>query len=178
MLLRTIICFKDIGLFSGKNQYNVYGDEYSGNHVAIFECELKAPPQMAFVDHTYAQYLDAYRINFKNWRIVDIDNYMKGNSFFPAVKEESVWDKEVETLLGHPKGGSPPIWREEEAKENPHFADEVMWPMLREVTAQIEKMDTNSNRLMSPLHKKKEELRKAISESQPVEGAKKESVKE
>ena len=42
MHLRTTICLKDIGLFSGGNK--IYGDAYSGNHVAIFETEMKAPP--------------------------------------------------------------------------------------------------------------------------------------
>jgi hypothetical protein len=86
MLLRVTINFKDIGKFTGRDA--LYGDEYTGNHIAIFECELKAPPQMALVDHTYNQYIDAYRVNFRNWKIVDIDNYMEGNHFFSELKEE------------------------------------------------------------------------------------------
>ena len=89
MLLRVTINFKDIGLFSSKD--GLYGDEYSGNHIAIFECELKQPPQIALIDHTYADFIDAYRINFRNWKIVDIDNYMEGNHFFSELKEEDVW---------------------------------------------------------------------------------------
>jgi len=92
MLLRTTICFKNVGQFESKDRTKLYGNEYSGNHIAIFECELKAPPQMAFVDHTYAQYIDNYRINFKNWKIVDIDNWMDGNHYFSELKEEKVWN--------------------------------------------------------------------------------------
>ena len=53
MLLRTTVCFKDVGKFAIKGQARPpYGDDYSGNHIAIFECELKVPPQLALIDHT------------------------------------------------------------------------------------------------------------------------------
>ena len=58
---------------------------------------------MAFVDHSDQEYFEAYRINFRDWRIVDIDNFMDGNNFFSDVKEESVWEAEVEKRLGSPK---------------------------------------------------------------------------
>lgn len=51
MFLRTTICFKDIGLFSA-NDKNIYGENYTGNHIAIFECDLKAPPQLSLIDHS------------------------------------------------------------------------------------------------------------------------------
>ena len=83
MMLRTTVCFKDIGKFYIPDQKKpVYGDDYSGNHIAIFECELKAPPALAQIDHDEDGLFEAYRLNFKNWRIVDIDNFMEGNSFF------------------------------------------------------------------------------------------------
>jgi len=53
MFLRTTVLFKNIGIFKGKDQSKMFSKDYSGNHVAIFECELKAPPQLALVDHTY-----------------------------------------------------------------------------------------------------------------------------
>lgn len=46
---------------------------------------------MAFIDHSLSEVFDAYRINFKNWRIVDIDNFMEGNTYFSKIKESSVW---------------------------------------------------------------------------------------
>ena len=80
-MLRTTICFKDIGKFHIPGEKRpVYGDDYSGNHVAIFECELKSPPQLALIDHSQDEFINAYRLNFKNWRIVDIDNFMEGNT--------------------------------------------------------------------------------------------------
>ena len=92
MLLRVTICFKDIGRFSGKDATRVYGNAYTGNHIATFECELKAPPQIALIDHTYEDYINAYRVNFRNWKLVDMDNYMEGNHFFSELKEEAVWN--------------------------------------------------------------------------------------
>ena len=100
MFLRTTICFKDIGKFSGKDQSQLYGKEYSGNHIAIFECELKAPPQMALIDHGNQDLTDSYRINFRDWKIVDIDNWMEGNPYFNEIKEEKVWDSKINAIFG------------------------------------------------------------------------------
>ena len=100
MFLRTTILFKDIGLFEGKDKSMIYKDGYSGNHIVIFECELKAPPQISMIDHTLKQYIDSYRMNFRNWKIVDIDNYMDGNPFFADLTNHGVWKKKVETTLG------------------------------------------------------------------------------
>lgn len=86
MFLRTTVCFKNIGLFTGKDKAKMYGDNYSGNHVAIFECELKAPPQLSLIDHTYVDYFEAYRFNFKNWKLVDVDNFMDGNHYFSNIQ--------------------------------------------------------------------------------------------
>ena len=129
MLLRVTINFKDIGLFTANNDH-LYGDEYSGNHIAIFECELKAPPQMALVDHTYNQYIDAYRVNFRNWKIVDIDNYMEGNHFFSELREESIWQNQVKTAMGGEK--KAPIYKEQEAK-SPLFDKEVLIPEMKKI---------------------------------------------
>ena len=74
MFIRTSVCFKDIGLFTTSS--NPYSDKYSGNHVAIFECELKVPPMLSIVDHSSFEHFDAYRFNMRKWKLVDIDNYM------------------------------------------------------------------------------------------------------
>lgn len=132
MLLRVTINFKDIGRFTGKDE--LYGSDYTGNHIAIFECELKAPPQMAFVDHTYNQYIDAYKVNFGNWKIVDIDNFMEGNHFFSELKEENVWKSGVTKALG---GDKTKIWKEDEAK-SPLFDREVLNPALTKIVDHIQ----------------------------------------
>lgn len=89
MFLRTTICFKDFGKFEHKvsktkkdDKIELYNQDYTGNHIAIFECELKQPPQMMLIDHSIGQFIDYYRMNFRNWKIVDIDNWMGGNPFF------------------------------------------------------------------------------------------------
>ena len=53
-----------------------------GNHIAIFECQLKQPPMMCLENHTHLEFLMATRFNFANWRMVDLDNYMGGNPPF------------------------------------------------------------------------------------------------
>lgn len=153
MFLRTTICFKDFGRFHAA--HDLYGNRYSGNHIAIFECELKAPPQLSFIDHSYQQYLDAYRMNFRNWKIVDIDNFMDGNHFFSQIEEGSVWEAKVMDTMGSLEEEP---FMEEQQKTNPRFASEVLTPFLDREVADIDLMDTNSNRLMSPLHKRKHEI--------------------
>ena len=37
-------------------------------------------------------------MNFKNWKIVDVDNFMEGNHYFSNIKEEDVWKNEVRKL--------------------------------------------------------------------------------
>ena len=91
MFLRTTMCFTNVGNVTGKDSTKMYQTPYSGNHLAIFECELKAPPQLSYVDETEDSILNAYRMNFKNWKIVDIDNFMGGNSYFSQIEEGSVW---------------------------------------------------------------------------------------
>jgi hypothetical protein len=34
------------------------------------------------IDHDDERFEDAYRIDFRDWRIADIDNYFGGNSLF------------------------------------------------------------------------------------------------
>jgi hypothetical protein len=127
MFLRVTICFKNIGKFETKDSNHSYGDNYTGNHIAIFECEMKVPPQMAFVDHTYNQYINAYRINFRNWKVVDIDNYMNGNHFFSELKEEHVWKKTVSDILGD---GKVDMWGGVDESKSTLFEREVKIPEL------------------------------------------------
>jgi hypothetical protein len=48
----------------------------------VFECALKCPPALSLIDHTQKEFVMAHRLNFANWKIVDLDNWMKGNSYF------------------------------------------------------------------------------------------------
>ena len=123
MFLRTTVCFKNISLSSSSEQ--LHGPEFTGNHIAIFECELKAPPQLSFIDHSYSEYLEAYRMNFKNWKIVDIDNFMEGNHYFSEIKEEDVWRNEVRKLRPDEVG----YWKEEH-QNSPNFLQDHLKPEL------------------------------------------------
>lgn len=65
----------------------------SGNHIAIFECELKQPPPMSLSDLTHHEYLMATRFNFAGWRLVDVDNFMGGNPPFTQQDIKDPWDR-------------------------------------------------------------------------------------
>lgn len=161
MFLRVTVCFKDIGRFSGKDAQRLYGDSYSGNHIAIFECELKAPPQIAMCDHKYDEFLKAYRVNFRNWKLVDMDNYMEGNHFFSELREEAVWEEGVRKAVGT---GTVDMHSDTNYDlASPKYAKEVLIPEVRAIEHHLEKyVDTRSNRKMSPRHKEREEMQHQI----------------
>ena len=68
----------------GKIEYRGFEptEGYTKNHIAVFECKLKTPNALTLIDHSHKEYVMAHRLNFQNWRLVDLDNYMKGNSYF------------------------------------------------------------------------------------------------
>lgn len=53
----------------------------------------------------------------KNWRIVDVDHYMKGNSFFNKMVTEEVWHQGVEQSLGTPEKRIKEIKEADEVKD-------------------------------------------------------------
>ena len=155
MLLRTTICFKDIGKFHVPGEKKrLYGEDYSGNHIAIFECELKAPPMLALIDHNEEKFFSAYRLNFKNWKIVDIDNYMQGNTYFDEMKEPSVMEARIDEIFGKERTGR--YLEVEAAKDDPAYIHKYLLPLVQKRLAQVDMIDTKSNRHMSPLHKLKD----------------------
>jgi hypothetical protein len=144
----------------------LYGDNYSGNHIAIFECDLKAPPQLAYIDHSPEMITDAYRMNFKNWKIVDIDNYMDGNHYFSNLKKEQVWESQVKQLIT----GPAKIYKEDKI-QSPLFLRDTLFPEVKVLLERVTSLDTKSNRKMSPLHKRREEMLREAEEkaAKPVE---------
>jgi len=149
MHLKVIICFKNIGLFTMPMGKKPYGPEYSGNHIAAFECELKAPPLMSMIDHSDSQIMDAYRINFLHWKLSDIDNYMQGNTYFREYEDVSVWEKKMEaTMKVAPK--QPNRDQNSEVGETHPLED-----LQKIVDFDDANIDTKSNRLMTPFHKMK-----------------------
>ena len=65
----------------------------------------------------------------KNWRLVDIDNYMNGNSLFPQIQNEQIWQKNVQELLGFDENGTN-YFEEEQYKSNPHYFQKVMFQKI------------------------------------------------
>lgn len=56
MHLRAMVCFHDIGLFNGEGR--LYGENYSGNHIAVFECDLKIPPFLSLIDSNDEEFIN------------------------------------------------------------------------------------------------------------------------
>ena len=79
---------------------SLYDPSYSGNHIAVFECQLKTPPSLALIDHGFFEYIKLQKMNMSNWRIVDVDHFMKGNSFFSKQVTGDEWHNEVEATIG------------------------------------------------------------------------------
>lgn len=64
------------------------------------------PPMLALEDHTHREFLMASRLNFANWKLVDVDNYMRGNVPFtqtgitdPMVRLTHI--KKLEDVVGN-----------------------------------------------------------------------------
>lgn len=123
MHLRTMICLRDIGLFDGEGR--LYGDNYSGNHIVVFETELKEPSTMSLIDGTDEEFMNLYRINLNKAKIVDVDNFMRGNSYFTKIEEEAVWRQRVSAVPQE-----APIYKEKELKSVPHYQRDNIDPMI------------------------------------------------
>lgn len=63
-------------------------------------------------------------MNFKNWKIVDVDNFMDGNHYFSTLTEESVWQNTVTRTLGGPARVMG------EDNTSPNYDREVIFPMI------------------------------------------------
>lgn len=51
-------------------------------HFLVFENELKSPSSLALLNKDFESWLASHEIEMGNWKLVDADNFMKGNSFF------------------------------------------------------------------------------------------------
>lgn len=80
-----------LGKISSKNTDGQVKSDYTGNHIAVFECALKTPPALSLIDHSHKEYVMAHRLNFKNWKLVDLDNFMKGNPYFAKLVSPQDW---------------------------------------------------------------------------------------
>lgn len=92
---------KDFGkLESITGPESLFDPAYSGNHIVIFECQLKTPSQMNLIDNGNIDYFKMQKLSMANWRIVDVDHFMRGNSFFNKHVSELDWHKDVESKVG------------------------------------------------------------------------------
>jgi hypothetical protein len=91
LILRVVLQLTDGAL--GKFSPFDYNEAYTGNHIAIFEAQLRTPPALAMLDNTYEQFVNEHRLNFKNWRLVDLDNFMQGNSYYSEYVSQETWVK-------------------------------------------------------------------------------------
>ena len=101
LVLRSTFLVRNFGkLESTTGPESLYDPAYSGNHVAIFECQLKTPSSMALIDRDLMQYINLQKMSMNNWRLVDVDHFMKGNTFFNRLVNELDWHKDVESKIG------------------------------------------------------------------------------
>ena len=101
LVLRSTFLAKNFGkLESISGPESLYDSNYTGNHIVLFECQLKTPSSMALIDHDFLEYFKLHKISMSNWRIVDVDHYMRGNTFFNKLVTETDWHKEVEQSIG------------------------------------------------------------------------------
>jgi len=77
-----------------------FSEDYTGNHIAVFECQLKNPPVLSLIDHTYNEFVLAHRLNFAKWKLIDLDNYMRGNPYFSTWVTARQWETELHSLMG------------------------------------------------------------------------------
>lgn len=55
---------------------------------------------MSLIDSTFKEYVVSHRINFSNWKLVDLDNYMQGNSYFAKVTTAELWQQDFDNVVG------------------------------------------------------------------------------
>ena len=101
MILRVVLQLTDgaIGKFANADGSSIgYTDNYTGNHIAIFEAMLRSPPSLALADNTYENFINEHRLNFKNWKLVDLDNFMSGNPHYSEFVSADTWAKRNDKL--------------------------------------------------------------------------------
>ena len=73
----------------------VYTD-YQYKHLAVFENELIPPHHTYLINHDFENWLSNHTLDQSKWKLVDVDNFMRGNSFF---KEPNSFTQGTEEIL-------------------------------------------------------------------------------
>ena len=96
MVLRSTFLLRDFcKLESISGPESLFDPSYTGNHIVIFECQLKAPSSLALIDTGLSDFFKLNKISMSNWRIADVDHFMRGNSFFNRLVSETDWQADV-----------------------------------------------------------------------------------
>lgn len=56
--------------------------EKNCNHLLIFENELGSRNDLNLLNNDFSEWISTQNLNMDNWKLVDVDNFMKGNPFF------------------------------------------------------------------------------------------------
>jgi len=100
LLLRATILMKDLGSITGKGTQAKFSNDYSGNHVAVFETALKAPDVMNQAEVNFGEWIKLYKMDSRTWKMVDVDHYMGGNPYFSHFKTKEKFSEEVQEVMG------------------------------------------------------------------------------
>ena len=57
---------------------------------------------MNLIEATEGDFFKMHKLSMGNWRIVDVDHFMRGNSFFSKSVSELDWHNDVESKIGTP----------------------------------------------------------------------------
>ena len=96
IVLRMYGVVKNPGRFSRKSGSSLYSSDYTGNHIVIFENQLKEPPVISLTNPNPDKWIMNHKIDHSLWRVTDIDNYMKGNPFFNQIMDNAEFKKFLE----------------------------------------------------------------------------------
>ncbi len=64
------------------NSNNVDNRLRNNKHFLIFDNELKSSSSFALLNKDFESWLASHDVDMNCWKLVDVDNFMKGNSFF------------------------------------------------------------------------------------------------
>ena len=84
IVMRVYMFLKHPFKVSVKNNSNTdlieYKEDYTYNHLAVFENELESPNHTFLINNNFESWMNKHK--FGEWKLVDVDNFMKGNPFF------------------------------------------------------------------------------------------------
>lgn len=99
IVLRVYLFLKHnqkVTLKSGNSNLIEYSPDYSYNHLAVFENELIQPNHSFLINNSFESWLMKQKLDHKNWKLVDVDNFMKGNPFF---LKKSSFSENIDTIF-------------------------------------------------------------------------------